>query len=545
MSTLVIPPADPSWPSLGSQVCDLIEADLVFGPGDLRGEPAKIDREKRAVIELAYQVYPRGHRLEGRRRFNRVALYWRKGKAKTELAAWLMGAEMHPDGPVRCDGFRKEGGTWVPVGRPLSDPFIPMLAYTEKQSEELAYGALYAILADSPIADLFDIGLERIIRADGTGRVLPLAASPKAREGSRITSAHVDEPHLFVYDRLRKAHSTVSANLPKRIESDAWMLETGTMFVPGEGSVAESTWDAGQAIAARGARAARDSRLLLIYRGADETHDISTEAGLHAAIVDATGPDAMPWTNVDGIKSQFRQPDADIPHLRKTWLNQAVRSTDQAFDLVAWKSLARPDRLSIPLSWIVLGFDGSRYQDATALIATDVVTGHQWPVGIWERPLGVDEWEVPEDEVDIALDDVMTLHRVWLMLADPAYWESTLGRWQGRYRAERIKPFPSNRARPMAEAVRSYDGAIRRGELSHSGDTQLTAHIGNAHRLYIDARDDEGKHLFLIRKERPNSPHKIDGAAAGVLSWEARTMALKAGIAERAQSSDRAVAVFH
>lgn len=29
------------WPSLGGQVCDFIEAYLVHGPGDLRGQPEK------------------------------------------------------------------------------------------------------------------------------------------------------------------------------------------------------------------------------------------------------------------------------------------------------------------------------------------------------------------------------------------------------------------------------------------------------------------------------------------------------------------------
>ena len=41
-------------------------------------------------------------------------------------------------------------------------------------------------------------------------------------------------------------------------------------------------------------------------------------------------------------------------------------------------------------------------------------------------------------------------------------------------------------------------------------------------------RDEQGKPLWLIQKERPDSPHKIDLAMAGVLSWEARTDAIAA-----------------
>jgi len=36
---MVPPVAEEEWPTLGPQVCDFIEAYLVFGPGDLRGQP--------------------------------------------------------------------------------------------------------------------------------------------------------------------------------------------------------------------------------------------------------------------------------------------------------------------------------------------------------------------------------------------------------------------------------------------------------------------------------------------------------------------------
>jgi hypothetical protein len=35
--------------------------------------------------------------------------------------------------------------------------------------------------------------------------------------------------------------------------------------------------------------------------------------------------------------------------------------------------------------------------------------------------------------------------------------------------------------------------------------------------------------LYYIRKERSDSPHKIDLAMAGILSWEARNDGLTAG----------------
>jgi hypothetical protein len=178
-------PADRDpWPSIGGLVCDWIEDNLCFGPGDLRGNPAVIDDEKRALIWRMYEVYPQKHPQAGRRRFKRVGISLPKGTAKTELCAWIAAAELHQSAPVRCIGWDKKG---VPLGGPVNDPFVVLVAYTEEQSDELAYGALKAILEESAIGKDFDIGLERIIRKDGAGKAVSLAGSPNARDGARTT----------------------------------------------------------------------------------------------------------------------------------------------------------------------------------------------------------------------------------------------------------------------------------------------------------------------------------------------------------------------
>src|SRR5690606_25900967 len=192
-------PNEEPWPSLGGPICDLIEERAVFGPGSLKGEPAVLDDEKRAAIWKAYEVYPRGHELAGRRRHRRVRFSWRKGSAKTEFGGWITFAELHPEGETRFDGWKKVDGAWVPVGRPVRDPYIPMLAYTQEQVMELAFGVLYVVCTEGPDADLFDVSLERIIRLDERGRAdgkaVPLATSPNARDGARTTMNFYDETH--------------------------------------------------------------------------------------------------------------------------------------------------------------------------------------------------------------------------------------------------------------------------------------------------------------------------------------------------------------
>jgi hypothetical protein len=76
---LTVPVDDVWYPTLGPQVCEWIETHLVFGPGDLRGQPAVLDDEKRALIYRMYEVYPKGHTLAGRRRFKRAGISLPKG----------------------------------------------------------------------------------------------------------------------------------------------------------------------------------------------------------------------------------------------------------------------------------------------------------------------------------------------------------------------------------------------------------------------------------------------------------------------------------
>jgi hypothetical protein len=81
----------------------------------------------------------------------------------------------------------------------------------------------------------------------------------------------------------------------------------------------------------------------------------------------------------------------------------------------------------------------------------------------------------------------------------------------------------------MTYALQAFQTAMIGGSISHSGDADLSRHIGNAHKLILAQRDEQGKPLWLIQKERADSPYKIDLAMAAVLSWEARNDAIAAG----------------
>lgn len=523
---LVTPPLDNDpWPTLGRGVCDFIESHLVFGPGDLRGEPAVLDAEKRALIYRMYEVFPAGHKLEGRRRFRRVALSLRKGSAKTELAAWIAACELHPEAPVRFDGWDEDGD---PVGQGVTDPYIPMIAYTEEQSEELAYGTLLAVLSEGPLADDFDLGLTRILRKDGAGKAVPLAGAPGPRDGARTTHQVFDETHRMALDRQRAAHRTMLANMPKRRIADPWSLEVTTAYSPGEGSIAEDTMEYARQVEAG---KISDSKLFFFHRQASDGHDLEAEDGRRAAILEASGPVAE-WSDIDGIAEQWQDPRADHAFLERVWLNRPTQASSRAFDVDAWVGLADPDYVVAPTSQITLGFDGARVRDSTALVGCEIETGHLFVIGLWERPPGRKQWEVPADEVCEAVEDAFATWSVWRMYADPPYWESQVDEWAGEY-GDRVATWWTNRRKQMAYALRAFRGAIESGEISHDGHEGLVRHIGNSARRDLTLRDDEGRPLWLIQKDRPDSPRKIDAAMAAALAWEARGDAIASGLLKK------------
>jgi len=535
------PPADAEpWPTLGPGVCQFIEQNLVHGPGDLLGQPVYLNDEQRAWLYRIYEVEPRlvsvrkGGRLTrmsnpraGRRRFERCVLSLRKGSSKTELAAWIAACELHPDGPVRFVGWTTMRGVEQPEGRGVTDPYIPMVSYTEEQTEELAYGALRRILEESTLAGDFDIGLERIMRRRGDGKAEAVSGSPNARDGARTTFQHADETHRWTLEHLKRAWSVMLANLAKRPRADPWALETTTAPEPGGGSVAEGTMNYARKVAAEPPKTS--PRLFFYHREASESHDLETDAGLKAAIREASGPYIEKWTDVDRIVQLFRSEDSDPAYVERVWLNRLVQAAAKAFDATLWKSLERVGYTVPKGAAIALGFDGSRYEDSTGLVGTELETGHQWVVGVWEKPATIEAWEANVGEVDGAVADAFERWKVVRMYCDPPKWESWVATWAGRYGEKKVAEWWTNRRRPMSFALRSYLGAMQAEEVSHDGNPMFVQHIGNSCRAYTNLLDDEEKPLWMLRKERPDSPHKIDLAMAGCLSWEARNDAIAAG----------------
>ena len=550
---LVVPGPDPEpWPTLGQAICDFIEERAVYGPGSLQGQPYVIDPEFRAFIYRASEVYPKGHAWAGRRRFKRVGYSVRKGLAKTEKEALLAYVHIHPEGPGRCDGFDSSGN---PVAAPVRAPYVPMLAYSLDQVEELAYGALKYIIENGPDADMFDVSLERALRLDEFGRAdggaWPLAQSPDARDGGRTTLNAFDEPHRLYLPRHLKAHETMDANLPKRPLDDPWSLYVGTAGKLGQGSVAEQLHTEALQIS-KGLIKRPD--LFYLYRTDDDPkRDLSDKDERMKAVAEATGP-AGEWGpgQFDDIASKWDRPGADKPYLERVWLNRWVKHREQAFDAGKIDELTEVGELVPAKAFVAGGFDGARFRDSTGLVITDIETGLQQLIGRWERPeedvLDPEEgWEVPEVEVTETVEHMRENWRLWKMYGDPPYWTETMGSWAARF-PDQIEEWFTARPKVMAYTLREYVEAIDSGSLRFGGTpdapdgtegscSALVRHLKNAGRRDLNILDEQGKPLWVLSKQDGNEDLKFDFAMASVLSWKACLDARKSGAKPRSTTT--------
>lgn len=506
MRVLVPEPNGYLWPTLGPEVCDFIEAFLVHGPGDVLGDPVVLTDEEREIIYRLYEVYPRGHARAGRRRVKRAGISRRKGWAKTEAAAWIAITEAHPEGPVRCDGFRKEDGEWIPVGRPVRDPYIPMVATTEEQVEDLAYGAVYSILMEDgcEVAADFDVGLDRTMvrRFGSTGEIKPLAAAPSSREGARTTFQHFDETHLFLSERLHRAHRVMNRNLGKRKAADPWGLETTTGYAPGEASVAEDAHHFAEQILAGDA----DSpEFYYDHLQADESFDISNDKGLRAALAEASG-DAIAWLDVDAVMAEFRNPKIPESESRRYWLNQPRASAKKWIAPVRWEAAFKKRNRPRKGSKIYLGFWGGVNRDSAGLVAVDPRDGHCFVVGSWEPPPGL---RIDDEEVEA---EVAYAHSQWQIVefvnsrTGGSGWISEIEEWHDTYGS--VVEIPINSPARMAPACDRVYTAVHdpdHEDLTHDGNPTLARHISNCvpaksvHGTYIRPGPGENQHISLAR----------------------------------------------
>lgn len=441
-------------------------------------------------------------------------------------------------GPALFAGWATEGEAWVcaergcqcgwvyhyrpgePMGMRWPTPLIQVAAFSEKATDN-TYRALVPMIEQGPLSRLIPKTGEEFIRLPNDGRIDTVTSEGRSRLGNPVT--HVNAGELGIWDKpsgMDKTFDTMSrgvSGMGGRVSG------TTNAWDPAQNSVAQTEYES----AALGDIFCYyvDPGLTLSIRNKEERRallrkvypaDVRRENGGHL--------------DLDSIEPEIARLIAkgEQAQAARFFGNQLVAGAGKAFDLDTWKMRHLPGHAVPPKAAIVIGGDGSKTDDLTALIATEVATGHQWPLGIWDP--ADHGGKVPVAEVTDTIADAFSRYTVVLLYMDPPYWGDEIAAWQGRYGEKVVKDWATFRNGPMGWAVRNYSTALADGTLSHSGDERLTAAIGNAHRRTLLVRDAEGIQLFAIQKESQHSRLKVDPAVAAVLSWEARTDAIAGGL---------------
>lgn len=411
-----------------------------------------------------------------------------------------------------------------PMGMTWRTPLIQITAFSQESTDN-TYDALRPMIEQGPLADRIPHTGEEFIRLPNAGRIDTVTASANGRLGQRVTFVPQDEVGIW----------TSRTGMVKLADTQY----RGLAGMGGRASLTSNAWDPNEKSVAQ---QQYESAVPDIYRQFVTPPKTLSYANkverrkIHRLVYP---PEVLRenggHVDLDGIEAEAADlAERDEPQAARFFGNMLVAGAGKAFELERWRALAVKAPKVIPdQALITLGFDGSRQWDATALIGTEVASGYQWPLGIWERPAGAKEWEVPADDVEATVQAAFARWNVWRIYCDPPYWETDIARWAGQFGDKRVGEWFTARQRPMAYAVRAWAGAMVTGDLSHCALTDplcgaFSQHVANAVRRTSGLRDDSGD-LWTVDKDRPGSLNKIDAVPAAVLSWEARNDCITAG----------------
>lgn len=454
--------------------------------------------------------------VDGRWLFHHGVRRLAKGSGKSPFAAVLALEELV--GPVRLGYFdpAAPGGC---VGKPVDMPLVQIAATAESQTANTMRMVRAMAAKKSRIALDYQIDIGKtVFYTPSGGQLEVITSSASAAEGAEVTFAIEDETeHWVAATGGPSLAATLDRNLAK---SSSRAIETANAWEPGDGSVAEATFDAWQA--QQEGRTRGESRILYDARIAPADTDLADEQSLTAAL-EFVYDDCF-WVDLRTLKERVWDPRTLPDVARKFYLNQPTATVDAWVTPMQWAALeAAPDdmgerRAVVDGEDVVLFFDGSKSRDATGLVGCCMSDGHVFTVGVWEprNPNDPDE-VVPVGEVDAAVAHAFNRWNVVAFFADVKEWEGfTKVTWPEEHGADLlVHAVPGGRdPQPIAWDMRSHaydftmacelaEAEIREKAFTHDGHPALGRHVQNARRRLA-------RYGTSITKESKDSPKKID-----------------------------------
>lgn len=254
----------------------------------------------------------------------------------------------------------------------------------------------------------------------------------------------------------------------------------------------------------------------------EEPDDPLTTFTEYAAPKDCDLKDEEAWAAANPALGSFLFADAIRTGLppttreatfRRARLGQWTEATEDAWmEPGAWSKRSTGEPIPKGAE-VVLALDGSFSQDITAVVAVSVSeTPHIDVLGYWANP-GDPDWRVDILDVEEAVLAAAKTWKVRELTADPFLWQRSLQVLARK--GLRVTEFPQTSGRMTPATVGLAQAALNE-QVTHSGDKALAEHVANA-RVVEDYRGTR------LRKDKRDSPRKIDLAVAACMGWARAT----------------------
>ena len=454
-----------------------------------------------------------------------------KGWGKDPFAAALALAELC--GPVVFSHFAGD----EPVGKPRNAAWITVAAVSQDQTKNTF--SLFPVMISKKLKTEYGLDVNRfIIYSAAGGRIEAATSSPASMEGNRPTFVIQNETQWWGQGpdgKVNEGHSMASVIEGNMTKVDgARTLSICNAHIPGTETVAEKAYiewqdvqsgksvDTGMMYDALEAPADTPISEIPSEREDPIGHSEGLEKlreGLLVARGDST------WLPVDDIIKSILSTKNVITESRRKFLNQVNAAEDSWLSPQEWDRIANvdPEAKLQPKQRITLGFDGSKSNDWTALVACRVDDGMLFLIKAWDpSKYG---GEVPREDVDATVRSMFERYDVVAFRADVKEFEAYVDQWGRLFKKKlKVNASPNN---PVAFDMRGQqkrfafdcerlEDAVLEREVSHDGNPVLRQHVMNAkrHPTNYDA--------ISIRKATKDSSKKIDAAVCAVLAFGAR-----------------------
>lgn len=471
-----------------------------------------------------------------------------KGVGKDPLLAVMALAEMcGPTRPTWSDG------RWVGVQHRMA--LVQIAANSEAQAKDPLAVANAMVDREMAGAFGFDKGILRTQIENGS-KIELLTSSEASSEGDPATAIFLNESHHMTHTSGgQRVAGVARRNVGKSPGGMARLCEFTNAHMPGEGSVAEDSYEAWQA---QVAGKTRRQDILYDSREAPPHLSLTDEdqlmEGIAAAYADS------PWVDLERIRDEAQDPRVSTADSIRYYFSSLPTSEDAWIEPRKFDKLARSEPVEDGEA-IALFLDCSKSTDATTIVGCRIADGHIFSLGGWQRPHGDrgKGWLAPRTEVDVTVRSAFERWDVQWFGVDPSparddedealYWAELVNEWHRDFRDDVLLwaqpgvkgsavafdmrlsiPGGRERVRLFTQEAELTAAAIDEdGSLSWHGDAMFRMHVHNARRR-------PNQWGVSIGKQSRASSKLVDYAVSMVGARLGRRLILNSGLVRRKRS---------